>query len=44
MGNRQVTGRYIASIFGISLERAHSILTEDLDKTLSPLGTHTSVS
>ena len=31
MTDRQVTERYIASTFGISQERVHSILTEDLE-------------
>ena len=30
MGNRQVTERYIANAVGISQERDHSILMEDL--------------
>ena len=31
MGDRRVTGRYIAGAVGISQKRVYSILTEDLD-------------
>ena len=44
MTDRQLTERYIASTAGISQERVHSILTEDLEmkKAFGTLGTKTS--
>ena len=44
MTDRRVTERYIASTVGISQERVHSILTEDLEmrKLSARLGTKTS--
>ena len=44
MTDRRVTERYIASTVGISQERVHSILTEDLrnEKAFGTLGTKTS--
>ena len=46
LAERPVTERYIASAVGVSQERVHSILTEDLamrnEIALGPLGTRTS--